>query len=257
MTDVLGKILETKSTILIVLGAVFILGAAVNVVPVSGQTNLSVEPAWRYFIATTGAILLVIGLVLIWKEPGRSVASKSDRKAVEKLDDKEIEQYLFRRLREAKKSVSDLTYEDFSRDAGKAILFFTPSDREEYLHIVETISKQIKYREIIMFDGRKTRISKARRLVAHAGKYYQLAGFTDLPQGAPPRHNFIIIDDEVILKGMVIRQADIVDYFRNLYDEIWQAAQPIKVSTELDLALIETAERKLAETDKPSSIPLS
>jgi hypothetical protein len=101
-----------------------------------------------------------------------------------------------------------------------------------------------------MFEGKERRIAKAERFISHAGKYYQLAGFADLPSDAPPRHNFIIIDNEVIIKGMIIRQPDLVEYYRSFYNELWASATPIKVSTEQDTALIKIAKQEQKDMQK-------
>jgi hypothetical protein len=160
-------------------------------------------------------------------------------------NDKEYADYKSRRLKEAKKSVCDLTYEDFARDTGYNITFFAPADREEYIRTIEEISRYVKYREIIMFMGKDARISKIKRLIENAGKLYQIAGYPDTLSSVPPRHNFIIIDDEeVFVKGLAISHPAIVKYYCRFYDELWGSATPIKVSAEENLELVKIAEEK-------------
>jgi uncharacterized membrane protein YhiD involved in acid resistance len=143
-----SEFLKSKSTLLIVLGAAFILIAAISGIPTGSQT-IAIDIGWRYVIAVVGVLLLLLGLFLAFKESSSQTQSINSSKSFEKFkNDQEYTMYILKRLREAKESVSDLTYENFSRDSGKAILFFNPADRDEYLHIVEEISKQVKYREI-------------------------------------------------------------------------------------------------------------
>lgn len=169
--------------------------------------------------------------------------------SVIKLSDQEATSYFLSRLKEAEKDVCDLTYEDFTGRLGEATMFFGSGDRDKYRRIIREVSKDVKYREIMMFRGSKSSIEKAKWLMTNSGKYYQLAGYADLAREAPPRHNFAIIDDEVFVKGWVIREPKVVDYFRQFYQELWDKAIPIKVSTVVNLELIEEAERKLASQE--------
>lgn len=165
-------------------------------------------------------------------------------------NDQELSEYLLKRLDEAEKNVCDLTIENFSRNPGQSIIFFNTDDRKKYMNIVKELSKRIKYREIIAFNGQESRISKAKWLIENAGKYYQLAGYANLPDDTLPRHNFAVIDDEeVILKNLAIRQPEIVEYYRRYYDELWEQATPIRVSTVTNFELIEQAEKKLKGQD--------
>lgn len=244
----LNKMFESKPILLILLGAIFILIAALSGVPTGSQTILSIDTGWRYVIAITGIVLLAGGIFLVVKEfKDIQIKRITSNDIIKSQSDQEYSQYMVKKLREAKESVSDLTYEGFPSGTGKVTLFFNSVDHDEYLHIIEEISKRVKCREIIMFNGKENRISKAKRFINYAGKFYQLAGYADLPDNAPPRHNFIIIDDEVFLKGLVIRQPELVDYYRNFYDELWRFATPIQASTVKNLELLEIAEKKMVE----------
>jgi hypothetical protein len=165
-------------------------------------------------------------------------------------NDRELSEYILRRLGEARRNVCDLTIEDFSRNPGRRLHFLNTDDHKKYMNIVKELSERIEYREIIAFNEQESRISKAKWLIENAGKYYQLSGYVDLPDDTPPRHNFAIIDDEeVILKNLAIRQPEIVEYYSRYYEELWEQATPIKVSTVTNLGLIEQAEQKLQDQD--------
>ena len=240
-----------------ILGAILLLIAALGGLPIGNQPIPPMDIVWRYILAVGGIVLLVIGVGLILRE---HVDEKNTQRrlgsdaTIKFASDKAASQYLLRRIREAKKSVCDLTYKG-SSGPGKTILFFSNKDHDEYLHIIEEVSKRVKYREITMFLGKESRVSKARRLVSNAGEYYQLAGYADLPDKAPPRHNFIIIDDEeVILERLAIRQPEIVGYFCGFYDELWSSAIPIRVSTTTNLELIERAERLLESQEQAACV---
>jgi len=70
-------------------------------------------------------------------------------------------------------------------------------------------------------------VDKARRLIEQAGEYYQLAVYPDLPSHAPPRWQFLIIDEEEVILPewmLAIRQPEIVAAFCQYYQRIWEAA---------------------------------
>ena len=75
-------------------------------------------------------------------------------------------------------------------------------------------------------------------LIVTAGKYYELVAYPDPPEKSPPKWQFIIIDDEVILhnlkENLVVRQKEIVNYYRNYYDDLWINGVRIKGSDDDD-----------------------
>lgn len=150
--------------------------------------------------------------------------------------DKEAFDYMVRRIQEATLGVCDITWENPYR----ATIVFDNSDTERYLRAIEGTSRRIKYREIIMFCGKKPRIEKAIRMIDRAGKYYELSVYEDLPDNSPPRTAFWIIDDEeVILGSTAIRHKDIVGYFRRYYDELWARAIPVKMADSVNTEFVE------------------
>ena len=135
--------------------------------------------------------------------------------------------YLLRRIRQAKRSVYDITWLPHLKPGVVIGVFASTEDRESYLRIVEHISKRVPYREIMMFCGSADRVDKARRLIEQAGEYYELAVYPDLPAHAPPRWQFVIIDEEEILLvdwRLAIRQPEIVASFCKYYQSLWEAA---------------------------------
>lgn len=150
--------------------------------------------------------------------------------------------YTLRRMREAKNGVYDLTWEI----PFKTTVVFDDRDREEYMRVIKEVSKRIRYREIIMFCGSEGRIEKTEKLIHTAGKYYELAGYADLPDGSPQLRQFVIIDDEeVIFRDLAVKQKDVVNYFRDYYDQQWAAATPIRIgAVPPNLDLLEEARRK-------------
>lgn len=155
--------------------------------------------------------------------------------------DKESFEYMLRRIQEAKFSVTDITWENPYR----ATIVFDESDQERYFQAIEEVSKRVKYREIIMICGKKSRADKVVRLTSKAGKYYELSIYKDLPADSPPRTSFWIIDNEEVFLGKLsIRHAEVVDYFRQHYDDLWKNAIPIKMADTVNKEFIETLRKE-------------
>jgi hypothetical protein len=244
------KLLDRAPLAVVIIGVVvFIIGAAGGL-PVGNPPLQITDVYWRIALGAMGVILSGIGLRLLASEDGFS-----GRGRIRRFDRPEDAlRYTLKRIRGAKKSVCDLTWEE----PFKATLVFAADDIEDYLSIIEEVSRRIRYREIMVFCQSEARVRKVRRLIETAGKYYQLAGYADLPEEAPPRWQFVIIDnEEVILHDLAIRQADVVDYFRRYYDALWIAATPIKVGDiGPNLELLEEAEKRInkAELTSPTSV---
>ena len=99
--------------------------------------------------------------------------------------------YLLRRIREAKRSVYDVTWLPHLKPGVVIGIIASTEDREDYLQAIKRISNRIPYREIMMFCGSANRVDKARRLTEQAGEYYELAVYPDLPAYGPPRWQFL------------------------------------------------------------------
>ena len=110
----LGKLFERASLFLVILGAIFLLLAALGGLPI--ENNNTIESSWRNILAITGIALLSVGIFLILKEQKneKELGKGNASEGVIKFDsDKDVLQYILRRIRDAKKSISDLTYQDF------------------------------------------------------------------------------------------------------------------------------------------------
>jgi hypothetical protein len=234
----LDKLMDRTPLAIVVIGViVFIIGAAGGL-PIGTPPLQVSDLAWRIGLAAMGLILCISGLFFITAENRHTKQSSNTISQLK--SDKEALSYMLNRMRQAKKSISDLTLEE-PLGTGTAYAL-DADDRDEYYSVVEETSKRVLYREIIMFRGSEKRISKAKRLINSANKYYQLAGYADLPNGAPPIWNFVIIDDEeVIVRGIAIKQPDIVDHFRRYYDELWGKAIPMRIGDAENLALLTKA----------------
>jgi hypothetical protein len=135
--------------------------------------------------------------------------------------------YVLRRMRKAKTRVWDVTW-GRPMETGFSI---DDRDRKQYYDTIVNVSKSGKlYREIMMFCGREPRIQKARYLLNEAGKGYELKVFPDITAEITPRRwQFVIVDDEVILDRLALKQPGVIDWFCRYYESQWEAAIPIKV----------------------------
>jgi hypothetical protein len=155
-------------------------------------------------------------------------------------DYQQLYEYAARRMREAKKSVDDLTWgASFStrRTESEERAF-----RKYMQAIVETASRrEIRYREVMTFPNEE-RLKRAEGILSKNIYGYQLRYYEIEHQSTPPLLEFMVIDsEEVILAShrgktlpiegeplIATRQPDIVRYFQDYYDAIWQGAIIIK-----------------------------
>jgi hypothetical protein len=173
------KLIDRAPLAIIAIGVlVFIIGAAGGL-PIGSPPLRIGDVAWRVGLGAMGEILTLAGLLLTATEGRLSPFSSSTVRQFG--SDEELLRYMLKRMQEAKRSIYDLTWADPLESA----VITDDYDREEYTRIIEDVSKRVKYREIMMFCGSKERIRKARRLIKTAGKGYQLAGYSDLPNHRP------------------------------------------------------------------------
>lgn len=237
------KLLDHAQLALVIIGAVLLVIGAAGGLPVGTPPLQVIDNTWRIVLAVAGSILISVGVVLLIRE------GKSKGKTERFARPEDGLRYTLKRMREAKKSICDLTWERPHRIP----LASTGADQEEYLSIVEEVSHRIRYREIIVFCQNEDRIKKAERLMQTAGKQYQLAGYADLPEGAPPQWHFVIIDDEEVIlhNNLAVKQPKVVDHYRNYYDALWVEATPIKLGEmEPNTALLKEAKRGLDKAKK-------
>jgi len=155
-------------------------------------------------------------------------------------DSQQLYEYVARRMTEAKRSVDDLTWgviQPTHRTEAEERAF------QKYIRaIVATASrKEIRYREVMTFPGGE-RIRQAEEILARNIYGYQLRYYDIEHKAAPPLLQFMVIDsEEVILashRGITLpieneplvatRHPEIVHYFQDYYDAIWQGAKIIK-----------------------------
>lgn len=162
--------------------------------------------------------------------------------------------YLLIRMKDAKKSIYDLTINKPKYHKTDEATFYSKEDYEKYLCSIEMASKKIPYHHIIMFCN-DVFISEAKRLINQAGKYYQLAGYSDLPDDSPSFWSYAIIDEEEIIfeKGLAVKQPEIVSYFLKNFNCLWTDATPIKIGGKIEFENIEKLEKAcLALRIKPA-----
>jgi hypothetical protein len=76
-----SELLKHPSLFILVLGAIFLLVAALGGLPFGGQALPAMEPEMQYILTGSGAGLLFIGLVLVWREQPRSPKLVGEGKA--------------------------------------------------------------------------------------------------------------------------------------------------------------------------------
>lgn len=217
-----------KGEIYILLATV-IVGGVISILDLVGALDSVIwlkdrVPAITLLIATLIASSLYIGSYNT-REFLKSVLPTG---AVTKFGTVEEAQfYILKRIKQASSSVYDITWLPHLKPGVMIGVMASTEDREKYLQAIERVSSRIPYREIMMFCGSASRVDKARRLIEQAGEYYQLAVYPDLPSHAPPRWQFLVIDEEEVILPewmLAIRQPEIVAAFCQYYQRIWEAA---------------------------------
>lgn len=156
----------------------------------------------------------------------------------------DMEEYVARRTREAHRSIDDLTWGDH------IIKGRTKADEIAFVHYVTakshaTLNNSIDYREVMTFPF----LDRIRRAEIMAGQEYfgyQLRYYDVDHKLIPPLIQFHVIDsEEVILVGhrgryispepeiyLATRQKEIVQYFQDYFNAIWERAKVIKATGE-------------------------
>lgn len=138
----------------------------------------------------------------------------------------EMEIYLAKRIRNAKKEVCDLTWKE-SLSTGYDLPKRQKS-RKYYDESIRLVSKNVEYKEVFVFsDGRRVEKLKAR--VAERRDGYTCKYFADYCN--IPRLQFVLIDKkEVIFASSSYRQLiaieneNLGDLLRTYFEHIWQQA---------------------------------
>lgn len=63
-----GELFKRVTSLFVVLGVILIVIAAVGTFPTGNQASVSVDSAWRYFLAACGVVLLLTGIFLTFRE---------------------------------------------------------------------------------------------------------------------------------------------------------------------------------------------
>jgi hypothetical protein len=177
---------------------------------------------------------------------------------VRRLEGKdELFRYFARRIRDARKSVDDLTWGPVDMSYG------TPASAGAFRRYLEEIPKVCKkknfvYREVMTFpnEGRLNRAAKMidRNLPCYHIKYY------DLPvKGMPPFFQFLVIDAEEVIFAfyrypqqpnaggmhLSVKHPDIVKVFQDYYNSIWLGAIELKEGGRVNRAEIDMLRKRL------------
>ncbi|HFD31901.1 MAG TPA: hypothetical protein ENJ28_04200 [Gammaproteobacteria bacterium] len=155
-------------------------------------------------------------------------------------DSRQVYEYAARRMMDAKKSVDDLTWGAIQSTRR------TKAEEDAFQKYVEAIvatasRKEIRYREVMTFPSEE-RIRRAEEILARNIYGYQLRYYDIEHEATPPLLQFMVIDsEEVILAShrgttlpvegeplVATRHPEIVRYFQDYYNAIWQGAKRIK-----------------------------
>lgn len=132
--------------------------------------------------------------------------------------------YVIDKIDKAEEYVLDLTFQrpdDFTN--------FTRKNVIEYYDSILRNSKRITYKEIIMFYALPKRINKVKKLTLEGDNYYAKK-YDDLSNEAPNQLQFLIIDGrEVIFENLAIQDKNIVQAFKDYYNELFTRAKYIDV----------------------------
>lgn len=142
----------------------------------------------------------------------------------------ELEKYLAKRVKEAKIEVCDLSWKgNISRGYS---LKPRVRSHKSYETSIGLACDKIMYREIFVFSDERRKEKLERRLKDNKSGYscrYFEGDFSI------PRLQFVLIDKEEIIfassfypKLCAITHAELSEIFQSYYDEIWNAATPIK-----------------------------
>lgn len=142
----------------------------------------------------------------------------------------ELEKYLAKRVKEAKIEICDLSWKE-NISSGYSLKPRVKSHKS-YETSINLACDKIVYREIFIFsDGRRK--EKLERRLKKSKSGYSCRYFEG--NFSIPRLQFVLIDKEEIIfasssypKLCAIKHMELSEIFQSYYDEIWDAATPIK-----------------------------
>ena len=170
---------------------------------------------------------------------------------VDSIED--IDAYLAERIPQAKVSVYDFCWWDFSQ-APKQVHRNEITAKKNSINIDDAIAKFCKgknkiYKEIFSFHS----TANKRKLLTHIcfGENYQCAYF-DTSSYKFPKMQFVIIDDKEVVfasrfyqKHCIIKDKDIVGLMLNYFDQAWVLAHKIKDEDAFDENLVNKVKQDL------------
>ena len=170
-------------------------------------------------------------------------------------------EYVTKRINEAVESIDDMSWRHFSRSM--ELWATTLEDRrekqarDEYEKATSRASQNLQYREVFVFND-PARIERLKLRIEENSSGYSCRYF---PKMQAPRIDFVVIDGKEVIflyegrnaaERCVLQHKDVSNMFRIYYEELWQAAIPIKdgALTELGKARAITIYNKLHESHR-------
>ena len=165
----------------------------------------------------------------------RIIASLRGVSVIDFRDSAEQEQYLAKRILEAKREVCDLSWKE-ALGRGFAV-GRRARTHSSYEKSISKIASQVVYREIFIFSDER-RIAKLHRRIQEDAPGYSCRFFDG---GSPiPRLQFVLIDGEEIVfasssypRLCAIRHVPLAAIFESYYNEAWENAIPLKEGKKL------------------------
>lgn len=167
----------------------------------------------------------------------------------------ELESHLAVRIKDAKTEICDLSWK-LRISAGFGVGKRKDSHRS-YESSITSAARDIQYREIFVFNDPR-RVDKLRRRIAENREGYSCRYFEN---ETIPRLQFIIIDNREIIffaasPGALlcgIESPEICRVFRPYFDELWNAAIPIKDGAVTHKEVVERIVKVASECGPPTA----
>lgn len=225
----------------IVIAAISIAGIVIAVLDFAGVVGK--VPYSQLGLVLLGAVGLHLAILSYTTDDSSKHQTASIERMLSRLESKdtiifangqEIEEYLAKRIREAKFEICDLSWkhEISASFASKSRV----KSHGAYEASIRTVSKLLTYREIFIFNDPR-RIEKMLRRIAEAHPGYSCRYYDD--NSDVPRLQFVIIDhEEVVIFAMsahstlcAVRNPALLGVFRPYFEEAWRKAAPLKDGT--------------------------
>jgi hypothetical protein len=174
-------------------------------------------------------------------------------------DEQELYEYIIKRMREAKKTIDDITIGTGERER-------TPFAQKAFERYIETIAiictkGRIAYREVMCFppldhfDRAEAILRK--NLFGYRIKYYTYTNHEEIP----PILKFMVIDSEEIIIAfyrsallpkereirLAIRHPDVVKLFQDYYDTLWHGARFLKDGNKPEIMVLQDLRERIRQ----------